>query len=164
RPPARGLLKSLPEMSYPPRLRPSTGGSSPQPSGSLPPLFFSGLKTQLQSPVRHQAGWLLRPSPRKDFMDSQHLLAAFWIAAAPPAAVPTTSGGAEDRPAATTAAKTDVVTVKGKDYSLTVRTPEGWQADTETAKQYRATILFNQKAEAGGAKVMLVVEHKLDEN
>lgn len=97
-------------------------------------------------------------------MDSKHLLAAFGIASALLAAVPGTSFGAENPPAAKAEAKPGVVTVEGKDYSLTVRTPEGWQADTETAKQYHGNVMFTQKAEAGGAKVMLAVEHKRDEN
>lgn len=97
-------------------------------------------------------------------MNSKHLLAAFGIASALLAAVPGTSFG-EAPPAAKTAAKTGAVTVKGKDYSLTVRTPEGWQADTETAKQYHGDVLFTQKADSGaGAKILLIVQHKFDEN
>ena len=96
-------------------------------------------------------------------MDSKHLLAAFGIASALLAAVPGTSFGAENPPAAKTEAQPGVVTVTGKDYSLTVRTPEGWRADTETAKQYHGNVMFTQKA-GGGAKVMLAVEHKFDEN
>ncbi|HEY4590312.1 MAG TPA: hypothetical protein VII86_13880 [Thermoanaerobaculia bacterium] len=98
-------------------------------------------------------------------MNSKHLLAAFGIASALLAAVPGTSFGAENPPAAKTEAKPGVVTVKGKDYSLTVRTPEGWQADTEAAKQYHGEVLFTQKADAGGgAKALLIVQHKFDEN
>ncbi|HEY2296073.1 MAG TPA: hypothetical protein VGM86_35690 [Thermoanaerobaculia bacterium] len=99
-------------------------------------------------------------------MNSKHLLAAFGIASALlVAAVPGTSFGAENPPAAKTEAKTGVVSVKGKDYSFTVRTPEGWQADTETAKQYHGDVLFTQKGDAGGgAKVLLIVQHKFDEN
>jgi len=98
-------------------------------------------------------------------MNNKHLLAAFGIASALLAAVPGTSFGAEAPPAAKTEAKTGAVTVKGKDYSLTVRTPEGWQADTETAKQYHGNVLFTQKADSGaGAKILLIVQHKFDEN
>jgi len=98
-------------------------------------------------------------------MNSKHLLAAFGIASALLAAVPGTSFGAEAPPAAKAEAKTGAVTVKGKDYSLTVRTPEGWQADTETAKQYHGDVLFTQKAGSGaGAKILLIVQHKFDEN
>jgi hypothetical protein len=102
-------------------------------------------------------------------MNSKRLLAAFGIASALLAAVPGKSFGAEAPPAAKAEAKPEakpgVVTVKGNDYSLTVRTPEGWQADTETAKQYHGNVLFTQKADAGaGAKVLLIVQHKFDEN
>jgi len=98
-------------------------------------------------------------------MNNKHLLAAFGIASALLAAVPGTSFGAEAPPAAKTEAKTGAVTVKGKDYSLTVRTPEGWQADTETARQYHGDVLFTQKADSGaGAKILLIVQHKFDEN
>jgi len=98
-------------------------------------------------------------------MNNKHLLAAFGIASALLAAVQGTSFGAEAPPAAKTAAKTGAVTVKGKDYSLTVRTPEGWQADTETARQYHGDVLFTQKADSGaGAKILLIVQHKFDEN
>ena len=98
-------------------------------------------------------------------MDSKHLLAAFGIASALLAAVPGKSFGAEAPPAAKAETKTDVVSVKGKDYSFTVRTPDGWQADTETAKQYHGDVLFTQKADAGGgAKILLIVQHKFDEN
>jgi hypothetical protein len=106
-------------------------------------------------------------------MNSKHLLAALGIASALLAAVPEKSFGAEAPPAtkpevkteARPEAKTDVVTVKGKDYSLTVRTPEGWQADTETAKQYHGEVLFTQKGDTGpGAKILLIVQRKFDEN
>ena len=98
-------------------------------------------------------------------MDSKHLLAAFGIASALLAAVPGKSFGAEAPPAAKAETKTDVVSVKGKDYSFTVRTPDGWQADTETAKQFHGDVLFTQKADAGGgAKILLIVQHKFDEN
>ncbi|HEY3568533.1 MAG TPA: hypothetical protein VGP73_11430 [Thermoanaerobaculia bacterium] len=101
-------------------------------------------------------------------MNSKHLLAAFGIASAL-LAVPATGFGAEAPPAAKAEAKpeakSDVVTAKGKDYSLTVRTPEGWQADTATAKQYHGEALFTQKGDSGaGAKILLVVQHKFDEN
>jgi hypothetical protein len=98
-------------------------------------------------------------------MNSKHLLAAFGVASALLAAVPGTSFGAETPAAAKTEAKPGVVTVKGKDYSFTVRTPEGWQADTETAKKYHGDVLFTQKADAdAGAKVLLIMQHKFDEN
>ncbi len=95
-------------------------------------------------------------------MDSKHLLAAFGIASVLLAAVPGMSFGAENPPAAKTEAQPGVVTVTGKDYILTVRTPEGWQADTETPKQFHGNVMFTHQA--GGAKVMLAVEHKFDEN
>jgi hypothetical protein len=98
-------------------------------------------------------------------MDSKHLLAAFGIASALLAAVPGTSFGAENPPAAKTEAQPGVVKVETDKYILTVRTPEGWQADTETAKKYRGDILFTRKTEAGGgAKVMVAVHRKFDEN
>jgi hypothetical protein len=98
-------------------------------------------------------------------MNSKHFLAAFGIAAALLAAVPGTGFGAETPPAAKTEPKTGAVTVKGKDYTLTVRAPEGWKADTEAAKQYHGSVLFTQAADSGnGAKALLVVQHKFDEN
>lgn len=110
-------------------------------------------------------------------MNSKYLLAALGIASALLVAVPETGCGnaappppvtapkAAPKPEAKPEAKMDVVTVKGKDYSLTVHTPEGWQADTEAAKQYHGEVLFTQKGDSGaGAKILLIVQHKFDEN
>ena len=110
-------------------------------------------------------------------MNSKYLLAALGIASALLVALPGTGCGNGAPPPPVTApkaemkaemkaeVKTDVVTVKGKDYSLTVGTPEGWQADTATAKQYHGDILFTQKGDSGaGAKILLIVQHKFDEN
>jgi hypothetical protein len=64
-------------------------------------------------------------------------------------------------------AKPGVVTVTTKEYTFTVHTPEGWTADTETAKKYQGSVYFAQKTEAatpGGAKVLVGIYHKFDEN
>jgi hypothetical protein len=98
-------------------------------------------------------------------MNSKHLLAAFGIASALLAAFPGKSSGADAPPAAKTEEKKDVITLKGKDYSLTVRAPEGWQGDTGAAKQFHGDVLFTRKADSGsGAKILLIVQHKFDEN
>ncbi|MFL6233366.1 MAG: hypothetical protein ACJ76N_09555 [Thermoanaerobaculia bacterium] len=98
-------------------------------------------------------------------MNSKHLLAAFGIASALFAAVPGKSFGAEAPPAAKPEEKTDVVTVKGPDYSLTVRTPAGWEGNVEAAKPFHGNVLFTQKGDSGsGAKILLIVQHKFDEN
>jgi hypothetical protein len=96
-------------------------------------------------------------------MNIKHLLAAFGIASALLAAVP--SFGAEAPPAAKAEETKDVVTVKGKDYSLTVHTPAGWLGDVEGARQFHGNVLFTQKGDSGaGAKILLIVQHKFDEN
>jgi hypothetical protein len=88
-------------------------------------------------------------------MKGKHLLAAFGVVAtflaAPPAA-------RSDEPK-------DMVTVTTKEYVLAAHTPEGWQGDTEGAKKYQGSIIFTPKA-AGpdGAKVLVSVHHKSDEN
>lgn len=98
-------------------------------------------------------------------MNGKHLLAACGIASALLAAVPVSSFGAEDPAAAKAGEQAGVITIKEKDYSFTVRTPEGWQGDTEAAKQFRGKVLFTQKADTGaGAKILLVAQHKFDEN
>jgi hypothetical protein len=88
-------------------------------------------------------------------MNSKHLLAALGVAATLLAAPPAVK--AEE-------AK-DVVTVTTKEYVLTVHTPEGWQGDTEAAKQYQGVVVFTPKA-AGpdSAKILVSVHHKSDEN
>jgi hypothetical protein len=63
--------------------------------------------------------------------------------------------------------KPGVMTVTTKDYTFTVHTPEGWTGDTENAKKYQGSIYFSQKSEAatpGGAKVLVGIYHKFDEN
>jgi hypothetical protein len=96
---------------------------------------------------------------------SKHLLAAFGIASALLVAVPGKSLGADAPPAAKADEAQGVLTVKGPDYSLTVRTPEGWKGDLEAAKQYHGNVLFTQTADSGaGAKILLIVQHKFDEN
>jgi hypothetical protein len=89
-------------------------------------------------------------------MNSKHRLAAFGVAftlLAAPLAVQ-----AEE-------AKDSMVTVTTKDYVLTVHTPEGWQGDTEGAKKYQGAVIFTPKA-AGpdGARILVSVHHKSDEN
>ena len=88
-------------------------------------------------------------------MNSKHLLAAFGVAAAL-LAVPLAAKSDEAK---------DTVTVTTKEYVLAVHTPEGWQGDTETAKKYQGSVIFTPKA-AGpdGAKVLVSVHHKSDEN
>jgi len=64
-------------------------------------------------------------------------------------------------------AKTDVVTVKGKDYGFTVHQPDGWQGDTEAAKKYHGNVLFTPKSEAdraAGTMILVSADHKFDEN
>jgi hypothetical protein len=98
-------------------------------------------------------------------MNSKHLLAAFGIASALLAAVPGKSFGAEAPPAAKAGEKTDVLTVKGPDYTLTARAPEGWEGSIEAAKPFHGNVLFTQKADSGaGARILLIVQHKFDEN
>jgi hypothetical protein len=98
-------------------------------------------------------------------MNSKNLLAAFGIASTLLAAVPGRSFGAEAPPAAKAGEKTDVLTVKGPDYTLTARAPEGWEGSIEAAKPFHGNVLFTQKADSGaGAKILLIVQHKFDEN
>ena len=100
-------------------------------------------------------------------MNGKHLLAALGIASTLLACAPATSLGATAGapPAAKPDEKKDVITITGQDYSATVRAPEGWQGDTEAAKAFRGNVLFTQKGDpAGGAKVLLVMQHKFDEN
>lgn len=88
-------------------------------------------------------------------MNSKHLLAAFGVVATLLAAPPAVK--AEE-------AK-DMVTVTTKEYVLTAHTPAGWLGDTEGAKKYQGVAIFTPKA-AGpdGAKVLVSVHHKYDEN
>jgi hypothetical protein len=98
-------------------------------------------------------------------MNSKHLLAAFGIASALLAAVPGKSFGADTPPAAKAEEKTDVITVTGKDYSLTVHTPDGWQGSVEAAKPLHGNVQFTRTADSGGgAKILLAVQGKFDEN
>lgn len=102
-------------------------------------------------------------------MNNQHLLAASGIAAMLLTAglmTPRASFGATaDTPAP--AEKAGVMTVTTKNYTFTVHTPEGWQGDTEAAKQYQGSVIFTPKtaaADPDGAKVLVSVHHKFDEN
>jgi hypothetical protein len=64
-------------------------------------------------------------------------------------------------------AKTDVLTVKGKDFGFTVHQPDGWQGDIEAAKKYHGNVLFTPKAEAdraAGTMILVSADHKSDEN
>ncbi len=96
-------------------------------------------------------------------MNGKHLLAACGIVSALLAAVPVKSFGAEAPPAAKPESMTGVLTIKDSGYTLTVRTPEGWQGDTEAAKPFRGKVLFTPKA-GSGAKILVSVLHKFDEN
>ena len=113
-------------------------------------------------------------------MNRKYLLASLGIASAllvalpgtgcsngappPPVTAPKAEMKAEMKAEAKPEVKMDAVTVKGKDYTLTAHTPEGWQADTEAAKQYHGEVLFTQKGDPGaGAKILLIVQHKFDE-
>ena len=99
-------------------------------------------------------------------MNGKHCLAALGIASVLLAAVPARGfGAAEAPPAAKPEGKKDVLTISAKDYSATVRTPEGWQGDLEAAKPFHGNALFTQKGDpAGGAKILLILQHKFDEN
>jgi hypothetical protein len=100
-------------------------------------------------------------------MNGKHLLAALGVATTLLAAVPGTSFGAtaETPPAAKPEEKKDALAITGKDYSATVRTPEGWQGDVEAAKAFHGNALFTQKGDpAGAAKILLIMQHKFDEN
>jgi hypothetical protein len=74
----------------------------------------------------------------------------------------------ETKPAeAKAGAKTDVVTVKGKDFGFTVHQPDGWQGDTEAARKYHGNVLFTPKSEAdraAGTMILVSADHKFDEN
>ncbi len=100
-------------------------------------------------------------------MNGKHLLAALGIASTLLGAVPAMGSGvpAETPPAAKPEEKKDVLAISGKDYSATVRTPEGWQGDVEAAKPFHGNALFTQAGDpAGAAKILLIVQHKFDEN
>ena len=97
-------------------------------------------------------------------MNGKHLLAACGITSALLFAVPGKSFGAEAPPASKPEPATGVITIKDPDYILTVRAPEGWQGDTEAAKPFHGKILFTPKAGSSGAKILLSVLHKFDEN
>ena len=89
-------------------------------------------------------------------MNSKHRLAAFGVAFALLAA--SLAVQAEE-------AKDNMVTVTTKDYVLTAHTPEGWMGDTEGAKKYQGAVIFTPKAAgADGAKILVSVHHKSDEN
>jgi hypothetical protein len=87
-------------------------------------------------------------------------------AGAPPAAKPDTAAKEMKTEVKTGELTPEVVTVTTKDYSFTVHTPAGWTGDTETAKKYQGAVYFSQQAEAspGGAKILVTVYPKLDEN
>jgi hypothetical protein len=66
------------------------------------------------------------------------------------------------------AADPSYLTVREKDYVLTVHRPAGWQEDAEGATKYRGKFLFRPQAEAGkadsGAVLLVSTYHKVDEN
>lgn len=97
-------------------------------------------------------------------MNGKHLLAACGIVFALLTAAPWKSSGAEAPPAAKPEPMTGVITIKDPAYTVTVRTPEGWQGDTAAAEPFHGKILFTPKAGSGGAKILLSVPHKFDEN
>jgi hypothetical protein len=96
-------------------------------------------------------------------MNGKHLLAAFGIASALLAAIPEKSFGAEAPPAAKPGPLTGVITIKDEGYTLTVRTPDGWQGDTEAAKPFHGKVLFTPKT-GSGPKILLSVVQKFSEN
>lgn len=97
-------------------------------------------------------------------MKRRHLLAAIGIASALLSAVPGKSFGAEAPPAAKPEEAPGVITLKEPAYTLTVRTPEGWQGDTEAAKLLRGQVLFTPKTGSSDTKILLSVVHKFDAN
>ena len=78
------------------------------------------------------------------------------VAAAPPA------------PPAAPTADPSYVTVREKDYILTVHRPAGWQEDAEGVKKYNGKFVFRPQPEAGkadsGAVLLVSTYHKFDEN
>jgi hypothetical protein len=90
--------------------------------------------------------------------------------AAPAVAGSTPPAGAQTSPpaAAAPAADPSYLTVREKDYVLTVHRPAGWQDDAEAAKKYRGKFLFRPQPEAGkadtGALLVVSTYHKFDEN
>jgi hypothetical protein len=96
-------------------------------------------------------------------MNGKHLLAALGIASALLSAVPGKSFGAEAPPAAKPEPSTGVITIKDEGYVLTVRTPDGWQGDTEAAKPFHGKVLFTPKA-GSGPRILLSVVTKFNEN
>jgi hypothetical protein len=97
-------------------------------------------------------------------MNGKHLLAACGIVATLLVAVPAKSFGAEAPPAAKPEPTMDVLTIKDPAFTVTVRTPEGWQGDTAAAEPFHGKVLFTPKAGSGGARILLSVPHKFDEN
>jgi hypothetical protein len=99
------------------------------------------------------ASMLLAAGPAKGFGSAGD--------SAPPAVKP------DAKPDKTEMMKKDTLTVTTKEYAFTVHTPEGWEGDTEGAKKYQGSVYFSQKAETanpGGAKILVSVPPKLDEN
>ncbi len=88
-------------------------------------------------------------------------------AAAVPAAAQTPPPAAA-QPAPAAAADPSYLTVREKDYILTVHRPAGWQADAEGVKKYNGKFLFHPQSEAGkadsGAVLLVSTYHKFDEN
>jgi hypothetical protein len=98
-------------------------------------------------------------------MNGKHLLAACGIASALLSSAPGKSFGAEAPPAVKPDQTADVITIQDPGYSLTVRTPEGWQGEVEAAKPFHGKVLFTPKAGSpGGTRILLSVPHKFDEN
>ena len=66
------------------------------------------------------------------------------------------------------AADPSYLTVREKDYVLTVHRPAGWQEDAEGAKKYHGKFLFHPQPEAGkadsGTMLLVSTYHKFDEN
>jgi hypothetical protein len=96
-------------------------------------------------------------------------LLLFAVAGAAPAGAQKPSpaaGSAAAAPAA--AADPSYLTVREKDYVLTVHRPAGWQEDAEGATKYRGKFLFHPQPEAGkadtGTMLLVSTYHKFDEN
>jgi hypothetical protein len=72
------------------------------------------------------------------------------------------------QPAPAAAADPSYLTVREKDYILTVHRPAGWQEDAEGVKKYNGKFVFRPQPEAGqadsGAVLLVSTYHKFDEN
>jgi len=108
----------------------------------------------------------------KSFQTSNPLGATLLLCAvaAVAAVAGTAPAGAQkpSSPAPAAAADPSYLTVREKDYVLTVHRPVGWQEDAEGATKYRGKFLFRPQPEAGkadsGTVLLVSTYHKFDEN